>query len=205
VAEGQDRAHIDRVLRTLATASRSLRLYPAASPIPRQSVGAVESALEEVFAEEAGTLTLAVARDGFECEGLPVAINVPGGEELAAEFRVRGVSELHFENGAQADDILKMILLLAKSAEEVRASGGFAAGLAAEGGAHRRSRFCSPSSTPLGDRHPRRWHRGIGRIRRRPRRTHRRSGQAQHLASQAAAAIAPTCRPDSSRSSKRSA
>lgn len=136
MAEAQDRAHIDRVLRTLATASRSLRLYPAASPIPRQSVGAVESALAEVFAEEAATLTLAVARDGFECEGLPVAVNVPGGEELAAEFRVRGVSELHFENGAQSDDILKMILLLAKPAEEVRTAGGFAAGLAAEGVQH---------------------------------------------------------------------
>jgi hypothetical protein len=136
VAEGQDRAHIDRVLRTLATASRSLRLYPAASPIPRQSVGAVESALREVFAEGAETLTLVVARDGFECAGLPVAVNVPGGDELAAEFRVRGVSELHFENGAQSDDILKMILLLAKPAEEVRTGGGFAAGLAAEGVQH---------------------------------------------------------------------
>jgi hypothetical protein len=129
-------ANIDRVLRTLATASRSLRLYPAASPIPRQSVGAVQSALEDVFAEESGTLTLTIAREGFECEGTPVSVNIPGGEELAADFRVHGVSEVHLEAGTQTDDILKALLVLAKPAEEVRAQGGFAAALRAEGVQH---------------------------------------------------------------------
>ena len=74
--EGQDKLKIDRVLRMLATASRSLRLYPAASPIPRQSVDAVTAALDEVFAEGRDELKLAVARDGFETDGEPVAVGL---------------------------------------------------------------------------------------------------------------------------------
>jgi len=83
VAEGHDIQKTDRVLRMLATASRSLRLYPAASPIPRQSVEAVTDALAEAFADGVDSLQLAVAREGFESNGEPVALGVPGGRELA--------------------------------------------------------------------------------------------------------------------------
>ena len=88
MAEGQDIQKIDRVLRMLATASRSLRLYPAASPIPRQSVEGVTDALADVFADGIDSLQLAVAREGFESNGEPVALGVPVCEAVCVEVLV---------------------------------------------------------------------------------------------------------------------
>ena len=133
MAEGHDVQKIDRVLRMLATASRSLRLYPAASPIPRQSIEAVTTALADVFADGVDSLQVAVAREGFESNGQPVALAVPGGRELAAELRAQGVSALRFGVTVTGDDILGLLLVLAMPAETVRASGGFGSKLDAEG------------------------------------------------------------------------
>jgi hypothetical protein len=125
------------VLRTLATASRSLRLYPAASPIPRQSVTAVEETLADLFSEGGRErLTFTLARDGFESEGEPVATNVPGREDFASDLREHGISELHFSPGVTADDILTALVLLSRPADEIRGSGGFGAALAAESVSH---------------------------------------------------------------------
>ena len=131
--EGHDIQKTDRVLRMLATASRSLRLYPAASPIPRQSVEAVTAALVDVFAGGADSLQLVVARDGFESGGEPVAVGVPGGRELAAELRAQGVSALRFDPSVTGDDILKLLIVLVRPPHEVRVCGGFGAQLEAEG------------------------------------------------------------------------
>jgi hypothetical protein len=133
VPEGQDILKIDRVLRMLTTASRSLRLYPPASPIPRQSVEAVTDALTDLFATGADSLHLAVAREGFESGGVPVAVGVPGGLELSAELRAQGVSAMRFSREANGDEILKLLLVLARPPHEVRLSGGFDAQLEAEG------------------------------------------------------------------------
>jgi hypothetical protein len=133
VPEGHDKQTIDTVLRTLVTASRSLRLYPAASPMRRQSVDAVHSGLQAVFAGGSDALQLAIARDGFASDGEPVAVGVPGGPELAAELRVHGVSAVSFAQSTSVDDLLALLMLLAQPAEEVRAAGGFGAALAADG------------------------------------------------------------------------
>ena len=47
--EPQGAARLDSVVRALATAGKALRLYPASSPIPRQSVQSAEETLDQYF------------------------------------------------------------------------------------------------------------------------------------------------------------
>ena len=131
--EGNEMYNVDQVLRTLVSASRSLRLYPTSSPIPRQSVEAVTTALANVFAEGARSLPIAIARAGFQSGGQPAAVGVPGGTELSDDLRAQGISALEFESSVTGDDILKMLMVLARPAEEVRAEGGFSALVAGTG------------------------------------------------------------------------
>jgi hypothetical protein len=133
VPEGNEMHNVDQVLRALVSASRSLRLYPAASPIPRQSVEAVTTALGNVFAQGAPSLLISVAREGFQCGGRPVAEGMPGGHELADDLRAQGVSAIEFQRAVTGDDILKTLMVLARPAEEVRSEGGFGALLVAAG------------------------------------------------------------------------
>ena len=110
--EGNELYNVDQVLRSLVSASRSLRLYPAASPIPRQSVEAVMAALAKVFAEGVTSLPVAIAREGFSSGGQPTAVGMPGGVELANELREQGVSAIEFDRSVGGDDILNMLVVL---------------------------------------------------------------------------------------------
>jgi hypothetical protein len=133
VPEGNEMRNVDTVLRALVSASRSLRLYPAASPIPRQSVEAVMDALATVFAQGAPSMHVSIAREGFSSEGQPVAVGMPGGTELANDLRAQGVSAIEFDSSVTGDDILKMLVVLSRPAEEVRVEGGFCALVTAAG------------------------------------------------------------------------
>lgn len=133
VLEEADTRRIESVLRTLATALRSLRLYPPASPIPRQSVEAVHSALAEYFSAGSPVLSLSLAREGFAVAGEPVGAQIPGTRELSDELREHGVAELDIMPEVTADEILGFLTETARGPEEVRADGGLAALVASAG------------------------------------------------------------------------
>jgi hypothetical protein len=133
VPEGNEKNYVDQVLRALVSASRSLRLYPAASPIPRQSVEAVCAALAIVFERGVTSMPVSVAREGFSSGGEPVGVGMPGGVELADDLRSHGVSMIEFESAVTGEDILTTLITMAKSPEEVREQGGFCAALTAAG------------------------------------------------------------------------
>jgi len=127
---------LDNAIRALSTASRSLRLYPAASPIPREAVSTALDALDQVLSAEFPSLTVTLARDGFAFRGEPIAANVAGASELASELRGHGVAELGFEPGVTADELLGFLTISALTPEDVRARGGLGTALAASGVAH---------------------------------------------------------------------
>ena len=120
-------AKIDQVLRALATAARSLRLYPPASPIPLQSIQTVVAACDEYFSDGAADLSLSVAREGFSFEGQAVSTAVPGARELADELRLHSVAQIVFRPGLTADELSAFLTLLNRTPEDVRAEGGLAA------------------------------------------------------------------------------
>ena len=124
---------LEAVLRSLAAAARSLRLYPAASPIPLQSVAAVKDALTTYFELGADPLIIALARDGFSVEGALVGSNLPGARDLSDELRAHGVAEVGVASQITGEELLTFLSVIARPVDQVLAAGGVAA-LASEGG-----------------------------------------------------------------------
>ncbi len=129
---------LEAVLRSLATAARSLRLYPAASPIPLQSVAAVRDALDNYFSTDPGPLSIALARDGFSVDGTPVGASIPGARDLSDEMRAHGVAEIEVSAEVTGEELLAFLSVIAQPVDEVREGGGVAALAHAQGVEHLR-------------------------------------------------------------------
>lgn len=116
--------YVEGVVRCLATASKSLRLYPPSSPMPQQSAAAVVAALEEYFTSGEGVLSLAVTRDGFASQGETLSSGLMGISDFASELRDHGVAELSILPGCTAAEVVSFLDLLGKPVDEIRAEGG---------------------------------------------------------------------------------
>jgi hypothetical protein len=121
---------IDTVVRSLATAAKTLRLYPPSSPIPRQTADAAVDALTGFFAGEP-VLVLTIAREGFSYAG--VQVNAPGSAELADMLMGHGIAEVSITPGADTHDLIAFLSTILKDPENVRAEGGLGAALATAG------------------------------------------------------------------------
>jgi len=125
VGEKTAHAHdIERVIRALSSAGKSLRLYPPTSPIPRESVQSAADAVDALFAGGATALSLVVAREGFISDGEQLSNAVPGVDDLLAELRAHGVAGLTLIPGVTADELLTLLssLMLHAGDEGERAS-----------------------------------------------------------------------------------
>ncbi len=131
--EGEDTRRLDAALRALATAGRSLRLYPPTSPIPLQSVDAAVSAFADFFAEGHQLLSLSVSREGFAWRGTPVGAGAAGTGDLVDDLRDHGIAEISIIPGCTARSLMGFLDTLARDPESVRAEGGPGAVLAAKG------------------------------------------------------------------------
>lgn len=134
MADATDRQLLEAVIRSLATASKSLRLYPATSPIPRQSVDAALTAIEGFFTHGAPVLALMIAREGFSAGSETIGTNIVGAADLADELRHHGVAELAITPGVRGEELLAFLSASSGAPEVVRAQGGLAM-LVAAGGA----------------------------------------------------------------------
>lgn len=129
--DATERHTIEAVVRTMVAASKTLRLYPPASPIPRQSMNAARAALDEYFASGAAVLPLVVGRSGFTCRG--DQLDAGGGADLATELREHGIAELAIMPGVADDELLAFLTTAAEKPEDVRAQGGLGVLLATRG------------------------------------------------------------------------
>lgn len=125
---------VEATVRGIATAARSLRLYPPTSPIPRQSVDAAFQALSAVLGSQP-SLTLDVAREGFTCRGTALAASIGGGSELADMLRSHGVQQVLFLPGCGVDELLAFLGVVMHAPESIRAQGGVTSALATAGAA----------------------------------------------------------------------
>jgi hypothetical protein len=128
-----EQQRLETVVRALAAATKTLRLYPPTSPIPRQSVATTMSALSEYFTGGSPVLALAVGRDGFTRHGSAIGNGVPGVSDLADGLREHGVAELAIMPGTQEDELLAFLVAVSMSPADVRAEGGLGALLATKG------------------------------------------------------------------------
>jgi len=121
---------VEAVVRSLATAAKTLRLYPAASPIPMQAMEAAREAVAGVLQTQP-TLALVVARQGFTYHG--AAVGAPGAADLADVLTSHGVAELDFLPGCSTGDIAALLNVILGEPAEVQAQGGAGAALALAG------------------------------------------------------------------------
>jgi hypothetical protein len=127
---------LEAVLRSLAAAARSLRLYPAASPIPLQSVQAVRDALTSYFTTGSDPLSIALAREGFSVDGTTIGAQIPGTRDLSDEMRAHGLAEIEIAADVKGEELLAFLSIIARPVDEVRAEEGVAALARAEGIEH---------------------------------------------------------------------
>lgn len=120
------------MVRTIATAGKSMRLYPPSSPLPRQNVDAAVRALDEYFEHGEAVLALTVTREGLSSGGEQVAGTLGAGE-LVDQLRDHAVAELAITPGYSTDELLAFLALLERAPEEVRAEGGLGAALSVAG------------------------------------------------------------------------
>jgi hypothetical protein len=120
---------LEAVVRALSTATRSLRLYPPTSTIPRQTVDSAVHAIGEFFQSSTSELSLAVAREGFAFEGQPVAAFVAGSLEFANTLRDHGVAQMTIAPEVTALDLLTVLSVVSRPAEDIRGQGGISAAI----------------------------------------------------------------------------
>lgn len=121
---------VEAVVRSLTTAAKTLRLYPASSPIPMQAMQTATDSLSSVLATQP-TLALVVARDGFSFHGTPV--NAAGAADLANLLTSHGIAEVDFLPGCAAAELSAFMSVVLRDPGEVLAEGGAAAALAMAG------------------------------------------------------------------------
>jgi hypothetical protein len=124
VTQPEDRQRVDAVVRTLATAGRSLRLYPPSSPIPQQNVEAAQAAFAEFMQANPMPLILTVQRDGLAFDGELVASTASGPGGFVDELRDHGVAAIEFDPACTAADIMSCLTAIAQLPAELADRGG---------------------------------------------------------------------------------
>lgn len=120
--------------RSCKAAARSVSLYPATHPAIQGALGRVVSAAHRLT--DAGDVTITVLPDALVIDGRAPARPDPSIGELADLLHDRLIGELRIERDADANDWRTLLLLLARTAEELMADGGIAKAWAASGGSH---------------------------------------------------------------------
>jgi hypothetical protein len=122
----------EAVVRALTTAIKTLRLYPASSPIPLQAMQAASDALAGMLTAES-SVSLVVARDGFTYRG--ERVNVTSASDLADLLTAHEVAQVDFLPGCTTADLSGFLATILREPAEVRAEGGFSAVLTQTGAA----------------------------------------------------------------------
>ena len=131
VADADARAQLETIVRGIATAGKTLKLYPPTSPIPREAAESATSALDAYLSDNA-VLSLAIDREGFRWMGEALGVGVAGSADLADELRDLDVAEVDFIPGVTIDELVGFLGIVGKDPDQVKASGGVGTLLAAE-------------------------------------------------------------------------
>jgi hypothetical protein len=120
--------------RSCKAAARSVSLYPATHPAIQGALSRVVNASRRLT--EAGNITLTVLPDALVIDGHAPVRPDPAIAELAEHLHDRLIGELRVESDADATDWRTLLLLLARTTEELMADGGIAKAWSASGQSH---------------------------------------------------------------------
>jgi len=131
---GAQSAALADFARTCKAAARSVSLYPATHPAIQGALARVVGASKRLT--ETGDVTITVMPDLLVIEGRAPARPDPSIGEFAELLHDRLVGELRIERDADAADWRTLLLLLARTTEELLADGGIANAWSTSGHTH---------------------------------------------------------------------
>ncbi len=124
---------LSAAVRALAAAGKSLRLYPSASPIPRESIASALDALSEYFVTGQTDLVLAVSREGLVWHGEPLHAPSVSMSDFVQELRDHAVAKFQIDPEVTGDELIGFMTVVGRSPDDVRSQGGVGALLNASG------------------------------------------------------------------------
>ncbi len=119
----------------LSSTTKSLRLYPGSSEIPRRSAAEVIDILHEALADD-DALAFDISREGLVYKDAVVFPKSASFRTFAREFYTRNLAQVRFDRATNADDVIKFLSLVVKTPEELVTLGGYEAALWALGVEH---------------------------------------------------------------------
>ncbi|HET6498451.1 MAG TPA: HEAT repeat domain-containing protein [Coriobacteriia bacterium] len=130
--DARDYPKIEEVLRLLATAVNSVRLYPASSDLPQQAIDRLVERSNEVTAE-LGTVRLLVDPRAFRLGESKLAGTHSHSTGLAEALHAMQVGQLVIAPGLQHAEAAAFAAVASRDPRDVRSTGGARAALAAAG------------------------------------------------------------------------
>lgn len=118
-------------VRAISSTMKALRLYPPASPIPRESAASAVEALASLF-DEVPVAAFEVVKGGFTFAGAPIE-RAASAADLADALQSHGIAEVAFVPGCDAESLMTFLAAVTRDPQEVRSEGGIGAILAAAG------------------------------------------------------------------------
>ncbi len=119
---------VDRFVKQLYITAKAVRLYPAASNMPKERAAALLAVLKTAHQSQPA-MQLHFARDGIWFGPDPVFPGSDAYVEFAREFYSRNVDSVVFHVGVTAHELVEFLSLLVPNPDELRAAGGFASRL----------------------------------------------------------------------------
>jgi len=119
---------VERFVRQLVVAAKSVTMYPASSAIPREASRQAVNTLTEAL-REYPEVRFIVTRDGLIFEETPVFPGHRTFTAFAREFYNRLIAEVRFHAGIEPQHLVDFLTVLSLPPEEIAETGGFDARL----------------------------------------------------------------------------
>lgn len=120
------------VMRSLGATWRSLRLYPASSPLTVETAERVCRAVDD-YVQAEPSLKLDVVREGFILRGIEGVLTAPGVPDLADALGAHGIGEVHFLAPPSPDEVLELLSAAQLRPQDLHEQGGMQKVLAKQG------------------------------------------------------------------------
>jgi len=114
---------VQDVMRSMVTAIRAVKLYPANNPVYSQSVKKAFDSLDH-YLLTAPHFLLGVQKDSFAFEQTSIAKETQMNKAIAQDLFAKGIREMLFRSGIQEKELLALFEALALSPEELGLRGG---------------------------------------------------------------------------------
>lgn len=114
---------IERFAKELVITAKAVVLYPQGSNIPLDAARKAAAVLREVL-EQRPEITIGVAKQGINFQGLPIHPDQIAYTNFAVELYNRMIAGVRFHSGTEAHDIVAFLTLLKATPMEIESAGG---------------------------------------------------------------------------------